>query len=342
MPTDQLRAYPRIASLARALLLGVSNQLSRRANPVARRSAHHHRSSISKPPRQDLSFCCGAAHSRVRQLVDEGRFRAKIVLDLIRHAGPRVLPSGLLRCNASHQSGGLRARGIDNCFGLEPHWSQTFREGTNTILGVTQCRSLLLFLFLTTLHVVLGELVPKAMSLQARERVASLVAPPFQWYPTRSVSSRLVRGWSQQWNPRGWDSSSGLTSHTQVHTPRRICRFYSTGVRTRPVGMEEDSFILGAIRTRSNACAGVDGAAPRRSFVAADATLDDVLPSSLRQQLPATRVRRHGRTMLGYIHIKDMVWVLLEPRARRKKMDRSRVQCGGACYINCHVPESKP
>ncbi|MGD0842519.1 MAG: CNNM domain-containing protein, partial [Candidatus Acidiferrales bacterium] len=40
----------------------------------------------------------------------------------------------------------------------------------------------LAFALLTMLHVVLGELVPKSLSLQRAERVALLVALPFDWY----------------------------------------------------------------------------------------------------------------------------------------------------------------
>ncbi len=54
--------------------------------------------------------------------------------------------------------------------------------GRHTVVLVHAISLAVAFLLLTILHVVLGELVPKSISLQRAGVVALLVARPFQWY----------------------------------------------------------------------------------------------------------------------------------------------------------------
>ena len=118
------------------------------------------------------------------------------------------------------------------------------------------------FLFLTTLHVVLGELVPKSMSLQRAERVALLVAPPFQWYlEVFRPAINLLDG-ASRWILSGL-GFSGRTSHTQVHSAEELQIQIQQARERGLIGAEEEKFILERDRTRSNAGAGVDGPAPR-------------------------------------------------------------------------------
>ena len=104
-------------------------------------------------------------HSRVRQLVEEGRFRAKIVLDLIGRLD-RVV-SGV-QVGITLTSLGLGALGESTLASvLSPLVANI--PGRHTIALVHAVSLAVAFLFLTTLHVVLGELVPKSMSLQRKQ-----------------------------------------------------------------------------------------------------------------------------------------------------------------------------
>src|SRR5579872_3519995 len=116
--------------------------------------------------------------SRVRQLVQEGQARAKIVLDLTGKLD-RVV-SGV-QVGITLASLGLGALGESTlAAALSPMFANI--PGRHTVLLVHAVSLAAAFLLLTVLHVVLGELVPKGLSLQRAGRVALLVAPPFQWY----------------------------------------------------------------------------------------------------------------------------------------------------------------
>ena len=132
-------------------------------------------------------------HSRVRQLMDQGRVRAKIVMDLIGKLD-RVV-SGV-QVGVTLTSLALGALGESTlASALSPLVANL--PGKHTAVLVHGISLGIAFIFLTTLHVVLGELVPKSMSLQRAERVALLVAPPFQWYLGTVPSGDQPARWRQ-------------------------------------------------------------------------------------------------------------------------------------------------
>jgi len=156
-------------------------------------------------------------HSRVRQLVDQGRVRAKIVLDLIGKLD-RVV-SGV-QVGITLTSLGLGALGESTLASiLNPLVANI--PGWHTVALVHGVSLAVAFLFLTTLHVVLGELVPKSMSLQRAERVALLVAPPFQWYLEVFRPAIDLLDGASRWILSGL-GFSGRASHTQVHSAEEL------------------------------------------------------------------------------------------------------------------------
>ena len=278
-------------------------------------------------------------HSRVRQLVDEGRFRAKIVLELIGKLD-RVV-SGV-QVGITLTSLGLGALGESTLASvLSPLVANI--PGKHTIALVHAVSLLVAFLFLTTLHVVLGELVPKSMSLQRAERVALLVAPPFQWYlEVFRPAINLLDG-ASRWILRGL-GFSGRSSHTQVHSAEEL-RIQIQQARERGlVGLEEERFILGAIELDRMQVRELMVPRPDVHFVAADATLDDVMRvfvTTQRSRLPV--FEGTGEQVLGYIHIKDIVWVLLD-RERRAAEGWTAAEFNVRSLLHemAIVPESKP
>ena len=278
-------------------------------------------------------------HSRVRQLVDQGRVRARIVLDLIGKLD-RVV-SGV-QVGITLTSLGLGALGESTLASiLSPLVANI--PGRHTIVLVHAVSLAVAFLFLTTLHVVLGELVPKSMSLQRAERVALLVAPPFQWYlevfrPVISLLDGASRGVL-----RGL-GFSGRSSHTQVHSAEELQIQIQQARERGLVGMEEEKFILGAIELDRMQVRELMVPRPDIHFVTADATLDDVMRvfvTTQRSRLPV--FEGAGEQVLGYIHIKDIVWVLLD-RERRAEEGWTATEFNVRSLLHeiAIVPESKP
>ena len=278
-------------------------------------------------------------HSRVRQLVDEGRFGARIVLDLIGKLD-RVV-SGV-QVGITLTSLGLGALGESTLASiLSPLVANI--PGRHTVVLVHAVSLLVAFLFLTTLHVVLGELVPKSMSLQRAERVALLVAPPFQWYLEVFRPAISLLDGASRWVLKGL-GFSGFTSHTQIHSAEELQIQIQQSRERGLIGAEEEKFILAAIELDRMQVRELMVPRPDVHFVTADATLDDVMRvfvTTQRSRLPVFEGKEEH--VLGYIHIKDIVWVLLD-RERRGEEGWTAAEFNVRTLLHeiAIVPESKP
>lgn len=277
--------------------------------------------------------------SRVRQLVEEGRVRAKIVLELIGKLD-RVV-SGV-QVGITLTSLGLGALGESTLASLLTPAVANLPGGHTAVL-VHLVSLVVAFFCLTTLHVVLGELVPKSMSLQRAERVALLVARPFQWYLEMFRPAIDLLDGMSRWLLRGF-GFSGRTSHTQIHSAEELQIQIQQARERGIVGIEEEKFILNAIELDRMQVRELMVPRPDIHFIPADATLDDVLRvfvTTQRSRLPVFEGK--GEHMLGYIHIKDIVWVLLDRERRAGEgWVAQEFNVRSMLHEIAIVPESKP
>ncbi len=278
-------------------------------------------------------------HSRVRQLVEEGGFRARIVLDLIGKLD-RVV-SGV-QVGVTLTSLGLGALGESTLASLLSPLVENL-PGPHTVVAIHVVSLAVAFVFLTTLHVVLGELVPKSMSLQRAERVALLVAPPFQWYLEVFRPAISLLDGASRWVLAGL-GFSGRSSHTQVHSAEELQIQIQQARERGLVGTEEERFILGAIELDRMQVRELMVPRPDVHFVTADAALDDVMRvfvTTQRSRLPV--FEGAGEQVLGYIHIKDIVWVLLDRERRAEEgWTVAEFSVRNLLHEIAIVPESKP
>ncbi len=277
--------------------------------------------------------------SRVRQLVDQGRGRAKIVMDLMGRLD-RVV-SGV-QVGITLTSLGLGALGESTLAALLSPVVANM-PGRHTVLLIHALSLTVAFLLLTILHVVLGELVPKSLSLQRAERVALLVGPPFQWYlGVFSPAINLLDG-ASRWIMGGL-GLSGRASHTQVHSAEELQIQIQESRERGLIGAEEEKFISGAIELDRMQARELMVPRPDVHFVMADATLDDVMRVFVTTQRSRLLVfEGAGEQVLGYIHIKDIVWVLLD-RERRAEEGWSAPEFNLRRMLHevVIVPETKP
>jgi CBS domain containing-hemolysin-like protein len=252
--------------------------------------------------------------SRVRQLVDAGRGSAKIVLDLIGKLD-RVV-SGV-QVGITLTSLGLGALGETTLSAILSPFVASM-PGPHAAILVHAVSLAVAFLLLTILHVVLGELVPKSISLQRAERVALLLAAPFQWYlGVFSPAINLLDGISR-WILSGL-GLSGRPSHTQVHSAEELQIQIQQARERGLIGAEEEKVIDGAIELDRMQVRELMVPRPDLHSVTANATLDDVMKvfvTTQRSRLPV--FEEASEHVLGYLHIKDIVWVLLD-RERRSE-----------------------
>jgi len=277
--------------------------------------------------------------SRVRQLVEAGRGSAKIVLDLVGRLD-RVV-SGV-QVGITLTSLGLGALGEATLSELLSPVVANM-PGRHAVILVHAISLAVAFLLLTILHVVLGELVPKSISLQRAERVALLVAPPFQWYlDVFSPAINLLDGTSR-WILSGL-GLSGRPSHTQVHSAEELQIQIQQARERGLIGPEEEKFIDGAIELDRMQVRELMVPRPDVHSVTADATLDDVMRvfvTTQRSRLPV--FEDASEHVLGYIHIKDIVWVLLD-RERRSEEGWTAPEFNLRRMLHeiVIVPETKP
>src|SRR6185369_6723693 len=116
--------------------------------------------------------------SRVRQLVARGNARAKVVEALVSDLNRVVSGVQFGITLASLALGALGEATLASVF--QSIWPGD--PGTKSALVAHAFALTCAFALLTALHVVVGELVPKTISLARAERIALLIARPFRWF----------------------------------------------------------------------------------------------------------------------------------------------------------------
>ena len=122
--------------------------------------------------------------SRVRQLVAKGNLRARVVETLVGDLHRVVSGVQLGITLSSLAIGALGESSLAKLF--QQIWPGIL--GTHSALIAHAVALTLAFALLSALHVVIGELVPKTISLARAERVALLIALPFHWFSLGDLS----------------------------------------------------------------------------------------------------------------------------------------------------------
>ena len=116
--------------------------------------------------------------SRIRQLVARGSARARVVEALLADLHRVVSGVQLGITLTSLAIGALGEATLAKAF--QSLWPG--QPSTHTVLLAHALALAGAFALLSALHVVMGELVPKTVSLARAERVALLVSVPFRWF----------------------------------------------------------------------------------------------------------------------------------------------------------------
>lgn len=250
--------------------------------------------------------------SRVRQLIEQGDARARVVRDLIENLD-RVL-SGV-QVGITFASLGLGYVGettLAELFRPLFQWLPV-RQAAVVTHGAALVAA---FAVITFLHVVLGELVPKSLSLQRSERLALLVARPLRWF------LRVFR-----WPIDAFDRvSQGIVrllgvaspqSHTLVHSAEELIVMVQQARERGLLRVGQEQFIQSAIELADVQVREIMVPRPDLHVLPATATLEDVMKMFATTQ--RSRIPVYEETLdhvLGFVHIKDMLWILLD-RDRR-------------------------
>jgi putative hemolysin len=251
-------------------------------------------------------------HSRVRQLVGKGNPRAKIVQALVADLHHVVSGVQLGITLTSLAIGALGESTLADFF--RSLWPGV--QGTRSAILAHAAALSAAFILLTVLHVVIGELVPKTVSLARAERVALLIARPFNWFLNTfrwaidlldGVSGAIITAMGV--SPQAGHGVAHSTEELQI----QIQQARERGL----LAQNEERVILSAIELGQVQVREIMVPRPDMHTLPIEAELDEVLRSFATTQRSRIPVYRGAVDhILGFVHIKDMLWVL-QSRERR-------------------------
>ena len=189
--------------------------------------------------------------SRVRQLLERGDARARIVQQLLGQLD-RVV-SGV-QVGITLTSLAIGALG-------EPVLAEILRPmldwlpGSRAVLVAHGIAVVLAFALLTVLHVVFGELVPKTISLEYAGRAALLIARPFYWYLTPFAGPWSCSRDSAAKSCARWASRALVAGHTVPHSAEELQVQIRQAAEHGLLAPGEERVILGAIELGQFMCA---------------------------------------------------------------------------------------
>jgi CBS domain containing-hemolysin-like protein len=250
--------------------------------------------------------------SRVRQLVEAGDPRAKIVEALLADLGRVVSGVQVGITIASLLLGYYGEVTLVGIFAplfaeIPRPWAAIVAHGAALVLAFT---------LLTILQVILGELVPKSLSLARAERVALLIARPFYWFlGTFRWAIDLLDGVAEK-----MVRALGVVSphsHTLVRSTEELQVMIQQAQDRGLLPATEVKFIQAAMELGQVQVREVMVPRPDVHALPVGAVLEDAMKMFATTQ--RSRIPVYEGTLdhiLGFVHIKDLIWILLD-RARR-------------------------
>jgi magnesium and cobalt exporter, CNNM family len=277
--------------------------------------------------------------SRVRQLVEQGDARARVVETLLTDL-TRVVSGVQVGITLASLSlgylGEITLAGILSPLvqAIPRPWAAIIAHGTALAIA---------FGLLTVLQVVLGELVPKSLSLARAERVALLIARPFSWFlNTFRWAIDLLDGWAEK--IVGALGVVSPHSHTLVRSTEELQVMIQQARDRGLLPAAEVKFIQAAMELGQIQAREVMVPRPDVHALPASATLEDTMTMFATTQ--RSRIPVYEGTLdhiLGFVHIKDMIWILLD-RARRAEDHQPLAEFNLRTVLRdaLIVPETKP
>ncbi len=250
--------------------------------------------------------------SRVRQLVSAGDPRARIVEILLADLSRVISGVQVGITLASLALGYLGELTLSEILRplvaqIPSRWAAVAAHGIALVLA---------FGLLTVVQVILGELVPKSISLARAERVALLIARPFHWFLNSfSWAIDLLDGVAEK-----FVRSLGVKeaqSHTLVRSPEELQVLIEQARERGVLPATEMQIVQGAIGLAQLQVREIMVPRPDIHALPMDASLEDAMRTFATTQ--RSRIPVYEATLdhiKGFVHIKDLIWIQLD-RARR-------------------------
>lgn len=252
--------------------------------------------------------------TRLRQLEQEGHSAAQVALRLHDQI-ERVLPATQLGVTLASLALGWIGENAVSAL-LLPAFSGL--GGWPRFALAHSIAAVIAFLLITTMHVVLGEVVPKNVALgEGGERLALLIAPPLDLFTRFTRPFVSVLNFAAARVSRLFGALPA--SHVNVHSPEESKMLVTAGIESGMLhesleGMIHGLFDLSKIMVRE-----VMVPRPDIIAIAADTPFEKLLQVFARQQHSRLPVYEGSpENFVGFVHIKDLFRAWVERYAAQK------------------------
>lgn len=279
--------------------------------------------------------------TRILQLIEARRIGARTVLKLHQQL-PRVVNGvqvGITVCSLALGWLGepLLARMFEGGMGSIPHAGVY----AHTIAVAVA------FVLITSLHVTLGELVPKSLALQRAERVALAVAAPMDVFLTLTSPLVAVMSRGAGFVLRAFGTRE--IRHGSVHSPDELKLIVTAAHHSGQLSAEQEEMLLNALELDNITVREVMVPRPRIFSLPADMTLDEALSRTVEEQhsrIPVYDPQRGPEHIVGVLYSKDLMrWTRLRLTLGGTPTAASRIAATRISQIMHDVlvvPETKP
>ena len=277
--------------------------------------------------------------TRIQQLIEAHRVGARTVLKLHQQLS-RVVNGVQLGITITSLTLGwlgepVLARLFEGWIGSVPH----------TLIYAHAVAVALAFVLITTLHVILGELVPKSLALQRAERVALAVAAPMDVFLT--ITRPLTIGMS---SVAGFVLRAFGTHdirHGSVHSPDELKLIVAAARTSGQLSSAQEEMLLNALELDNITARQVMVPRTKIFSLPSDLTLNEALSRVADEQhsrVPVYDPQRGPEHIVGVLYAKDLMrWTRLRLlNAAPSAVQRiSQVKIGQVMHDVLVVPETK-
>ena len=205
------------------------------------------------------------------------------------------------------------------------------------------------FALITSLHVILGELVPKSLALQRAERVALAVAAPMDVFLT--VTAPLTIGMSRAAGFVLRAFGTRDVRHGSVHSPDELKLIVTAAHHSGQLSPAQEEMLLNALELDNITARQVMVPRTRIFSLPSDLTIDEALSRVVDEQhsrVPVYDPQRGPEHIIGVLYAKDLMrWTRLRlghiaaPPAVAAAMRIAQMKIGQIMHDVLVVPETK-
>ena len=277
--------------------------------------------------------------TRIQQLIDAHRVGARTVLKLHQQLG-RVVNGVQLGITVTSLTLGwlgepVLARLFEGWIGSVPH-AAVYAHTVAVALA---------FVMITSLHVILGELVPKSLALQRAERVALAVAAPMDVFLT--ITGPLTIGMSRVAGFVLRAFGTRDIRHGSVHSPDELKLIIAAARTSGQLSSAQEEMLLNALELDHITARQVMVPRTKIFSLPSDLNLDEALSRVVDEQhsrVPVYDPQRGPEHIVGVLYAKDLTrWTRLRlfnvaPSAAQRI---SQMKIGQVMHDVLVVPETK-